>query len=91
MANKKITKKTPAIKKAAAAAKTAPRKSKAVPRVLAALNAAQPVTSSKPADLHSMLAVLRDKEKPVEVRFAALQSLGAAGFSEPDFAAIQGD
>jgi hypothetical protein len=91
MAKKTATKKKSAIKKSAAAAKTAPVKSRPAPRVLAALNAAQPVTSNKPADLHSMLDVLRDKEQPIEVRFAALQSLGAAGFSSPDFAAIQGD
>lgn len=80
-----------AVKKSAASAKSARPKSKAPARVMAALNAAQPVTSTRPADLEHMIDVLRDKEKPIEVRFAALQSLGAAAFSEPDFASIQGD
>jgi hypothetical protein len=58
---------------------------------MAALGAARPVTSNKASDLQSMIAVLRDKAKPIDVRFAALQSLGAARFSSPYFASIQGD
>src|SRR5262245_17562299 len=86
---KKNTKKTAARKSAKSARST--KKAKPSTRVMSALNEAKPVAAGKPADLESLITVLRDKEKPIEVRFAALQSLGAARFASPDFPSIQGD
>jgi hypothetical protein len=42
-------------------------------------------------DVRDLLKVLRDTGKPIEVRMAALQSLGAAAFSVPDFNSLHAD
>jgi hypothetical protein len=43
------------------------------------------------SDIRRLLKVLLDVNKPIEVRMAALQSLGAAAFSVPDFASVNAD
>jgi hypothetical protein len=42
-------------------------------------------------DVRRLLKVLRDTSKPIEVRMAALQSLGAAAFSVAGFESMHGD
>jgi hypothetical protein len=42
-------------------------------------------------DVRGLLKVLRDSSKPIEVRMAALQALGAAAFSVAGFESMQGD
>ena len=42
-------------------------------------------------DVRSLLKVLRDGSKPIDVRMAALQSLGAAAFSVADFDSVHAD
>jgi hypothetical protein len=42
-------------------------------------------------DVERLLKVLRDSGEPIEVRMAALQSLGAAAFSVPGFESVNGD
>jgi hypothetical protein len=42
-------------------------------------------------DVRRLLKVLRDTSEPIEVRMAALQSLGAAAFSVPDFDSVRPD
>jgi hypothetical protein len=60
-------------------------------RIAAAMKAGHPVAATQSSDLQHLLDVLRDKQQPIETRYAALQSLGAARFASPDFASIQGD
>jgi hypothetical protein len=67
------------------AAKKAPARRKASAPLMTA------VSSAGPRELLSLIATLKDGEKPIQVRYAALQSLGAARFASPDFASIQGD
>jgi hypothetical protein len=50
------------------------------------------VTSSTSAEpLERLLTVLRDRHQSMTVRFAALQSLGAARFASPAFPSIEGE
>jgi hypothetical protein len=42
-------------------------------------------------DVERLLKVLRDSGEPIEMRMAALQSLGAAAFSVPGFESVNGD
>lgn len=78
-------------KKPAAKVKRAVRGAQTSTREMAGLGTSPPTTSTNPSDLQSMIAVLRDKEKPVDARFAALQLLGAARFASRDFPSIEGD
>lgn len=55
-----------------------------------AVSAVSPATAGDP-ELTALMAVLTDKTAPSPVRLAALQSLGAARFASPAFAASQGD
>jgi hypothetical protein len=41
--------------------------------------------------IEALLELLRDREQPIQVRLTALQSLGAARFASPAFAANQGE
>jgi hypothetical protein len=43
------------------------------------------------SDVEGLLKVLRDTSEPIEVRMAALQSLGAAAFSVAGFDSVHGD
>jgi len=96
-----MSKKRPAAKKSAKAAKkTAPRrqgmsvvmnKRGGVPERLAAFTN---LSLSKPGSddaLESLLEILRDTEEPIDVRLRALQTLGAAAFASPSFPAIERD
>jgi len=58
-------------------------------RVAAIKSAA--VTTGNAAVLDSLMKVLRDRDAAMDVRLAALQSLGAAAFASPDFASKRGD
>ena len=64
-----------------AARKASTRKPKAVPVQVA----------ENLKDVRAQLKILRDTGKPIEGRMAALQSLGAAAFSVPDFKSLHGD
>jgi hypothetical protein len=59
-------------------------------RVAAAAQAPLAVCESD-KDLQAMLKVLRNKEEPVKVRLAALQSMQAASFSVVAFESCRGD
>jgi hypothetical protein len=58
---------------------------------VAAMAQAPLTTGESDKDLQAMLNVLRNKDEPVEVRLAALQSLGAAAFSAVAFESFRGD
>ena len=85
-----MSKKTKATRKSAPAGKKKASSRRAA-GVLAAVADAQPVAISKPADLETLIEVLRDQGRPVKVRLAALQSLAAARFASPEFPSIEGD
>ena len=57
----------------------------------AALAEAPLAATEKDSDLQAVLNVLRNKDEPMEVRFAALESLQAATFSVDAFAPYHGD
>jgi hypothetical protein len=58
---------------------------------VAALAEAPLAATEKDSDLQAVLNVLRNKDEPMEVRFAALESLQAATFSVDAFAPYRGD
>jgi hypothetical protein len=58
-------------------------------RVKALVSVPQGIVDS--AGLETLIKVLRDAEQPIQVRLAALQSLGAAQFASPAFPSCHGD
>lgn len=73
----------------ALAVATSPRKS--VEERVAAMAEVSLAVCEKDENLQAMLNVLRNKEEPVEVRLAALQTLQAASFSVIAFESCRGD
>ena len=63
---------------------------KGVKERVAAMKSA-PVTTGDAVTLDSLMAILADSETAIDIRLSALQSLGAARFASPDFAAKRGD
>jgi hypothetical protein len=76
-------------KKKRAPKKAGARKASAKANVSARHTSA--VSAAGPEDLRSLIATLKDKEKPNQDRYDALQALGAAHFASPDFPSVQGD
>lgn len=64
---------------------------KAVDKRVAALTESPLTVCESESDLQAMLKVLRNKDEPVRVRLAALQSLQAASFSVVAFESARGD
>src|SRR3712207_376344 len=73
--------KRPATRSARSALSLATNARKPVAQRVAAMADATLAVCGNDANLQAMLKVLRDKEEPIEVRLAALQSLQAASFS----------
>lgn len=73
----------------AVAAATSARKP--VEERIEALAAPSLATSDKEESLQAVLNVLRNPKEPLEVRFAALQTIQSASFSSPVFEAVRGD
>jgi hypothetical protein len=90
---RKASKRSKAAKKttphAALSIATNPRR--AVKERIAAMADAPLAVCESDKDLQAMLNVLRNKDEPLEVRMAALQSLGAAAFSVIEFEPCRGD
>src|SRR5262249_13985739 len=64
---------------------------KSMVRLKASAQPMKAVSTATSADLEGLIAVLKDRAKPIESRYAALQSLGAARFASPEFPSIQGE
>src|ERR1041385_2518048 len=65
---------------------------KSTPKKKAATRKSMAMTKAgNSGGLQSLIAVLKDKEKPIKDRYAALQELGAAQFASPDFPSVKGD
>ncbi|QPF86447.1 hypothetical protein IC762_09245 [Bradyrhizobium genosp. L] len=82
---RKAAKKQKAAKRGTIAKKASARKQAAAP---------VPVDVRVPKntdDVHRQLKVLCDTKKPIEVRMGALQALGAAAFSVPNFESVNAD
>jgi hypothetical protein len=81
-----------AVKKSAhAALRIATSARRTVKQRVAAMAEAPLAVCESDKDLQAMLKVLRDRDEPVKVRLAALQSLGAAAFSVVAFESCRGD
>lgn len=83
--------KTAAQRSARAALSVATSARRTVKERVAALAEAPLAVCESDENLQAMLNVLRDKDEPVEVRLAALQSLQAASFSVVAFESCRGD
>jgi hypothetical protein len=81
-----------AVKKSAhAALSVATSARRTVRQRVAAMAEAPLAVCESDKDLQAMLTVLRNRDEPIKVRLAALQSLGAAAFSVIAFESCRGD
>jgi hypothetical protein len=78
-------------KSARAALSIATSARRTVKQRVAAMAEAPLAVCESDKDLQKMLDVLRNKDEPIKVRLAALQSLGAAAFSVVAFESCRGD
>src|SRR5258705_411894 len=81
----------PAMRSAQANVAIATSARSSVKERVAALAAAPVAVTESDANMQAVLNVLRNKEEPVQVRLAALQTLAAAAFSAIAFESFWGD
>lgn len=83
--------KSPAKKPVRGAVAVAASAKKPVEERIAALTQMPLAVCEKDENLQAVLGILRNREEPIELRFAALQTLQAASFSVLEFESCRGD
>src|SRR6059036_3641567 len=91
MANKRKSAKASKRRSAKAALSVATSAKRTTQERVTAMAEAAGATCESDENLQSMLAVLRNKEEPVEVRLSAIESLAAAAFSVITFEPCRND
>src|SRR5882762_5268328 len=90
-AAKRSASKTPAKRSTKSAMSVATSARRTVAERVAALAEVPLAVCESDKNLQAMLSVLRNKDEPIEVRLATLQSLQAASFSVVAFESCRGD